>query len=125
MPVDHTLNRAQTLSRRALIAASSRGLGVAALASLLGQSAWAQTPTATTLTAAPPVSPFARAKRVIWLFQSGGPSHLDLFDPKPELDKRFDQDLPDSVRNGQRITGMVAGQARLALQPSRYKFAQY
>ena len=125
MSVDHILNRAQTLSRRALIAASSRGLGMAALASLLGQSAWGQTPTSTTLTAAPPASPLARAKRVIWLFQSGGPSHLDLFDPKPELDKRFDQDLPDSVRMGQRITGMVAGQARLALQPSRYKFAQY
>jgi uncharacterized protein (DUF1501 family) len=63
-----------------------------------------------------------RARRVICLFQSGGPSHLDLFDPKPGLKDRFDEDLPDSVRRGQRITGMVSGQARLPVQPSRYGF---
>ena len=55
----------------------------------------------------------AKAKRVICLFQSGGPSHLDLLDPKPLLAERFNEDLPDSVRQGQRITGMVASQARL------------
>ncbi len=63
-----------------------------------------------------------KAKRVIFLFQSGGPSHLELFDPKPTLEKLYDTDLPDSVRQGQRISGMVAGQARLALQPSLFKF---
>ena len=65
-----------------------------------------------------------KAKRVICLFQSGGPSHLDLFDYKPVLSQRFNEDLPDSVRQGQRITGMVASQARLALQPSKYTFKQ-
>jgi hypothetical protein len=63
-----------------------------------------------------------KAKRVICLFQSGGPSHLDLFDDKPVLREQFDKDLPDSIRQGQRITGMVAGQARLAIQPSKFAF---
>src|SRR4029077_16072895 len=66
----------------------------------------------------------ARAKRVIYLFQSGGPSQLELFDEKLGLKDRFDQDLPDSVRMGQRITGMVSGQARLPIAPSRYTFRQ-
>jgi hypothetical protein len=64
------------------------------------------------------------AKRVIFLFQSGGPSHLDLFDYKPGLGPQFDKDLPDSVRQGQRVSGMVSGQARLPIQPSRYTFKQ-
>jgi len=109
-----------SFSRRSLLARSAYGVGLAALGSLIAPSASAAAPG---ITGIPHFS--AKAKRVICLFQSGGPSHLDLFDPKPELDKRFDQDLPDSVRQGQRITGMVAGQARLALQPSRYKFSQH
>ena len=64
------------------------------------------------------------AKRVIFLFQAGGPSHLDLLDYKPGLKEYFDNDLPDSVRQGQRITGMVSGQARLPVQPTRYSFKQ-
>jgi hypothetical protein len=63
-----------------------------------------------------------KAKRVIFLFQAGGPSHLELLDPKPKLNELFDTDLPDSVRQGQRITGMVSGQARLAIQPSKFGF---
>jgi hypothetical protein len=63
-----------------------------------------------------------KAKRVICLFQSGGPSHLDLLDEKPILRQRFNEDLPDSIRRGQRITGMVASQARLAVQPSKFAF---
>ncbi len=108
------------LSRRCLLTRSAYGLGLAALGGLLAPSALAAVPGLVGLPHVP-----VRAKRVICLFQSGGPSHLDLFDPKPELDKRFDQELPDSIRQGQRITGMVAGQARLALQPSRYRFAQH
>jgi len=114
-----------TLSRRSLLARSACGLGLAALHALGGSAAAGDLPAAGA-GGLPGLPHFpAKAKRVICLFQSGGPSHLDLFDPKPELDKRFDQDLPDSVRQGQRITGMVAGQARLALQPSRYRFAQH
>src|SRR4029077_10118626 len=63
-------------------------------------------------------------KRVIYLFQSGGPSQLELFDEKPDLKERFDQDLPDSVRMGQRITGMVSGQARLPIAPSKFAFRE-
>ena len=106
-------------SRRAFLSRTGLGLGAAALSQLLGGEASAAAG-APGVTKAPHFP--ARAKRVIYLFQSGGPSHLDLFDDKPELRKRFDQDLPDSVRQGQRITGMVAGQARLALQPSKYAY---
>ncbi|WP_425511006.1 DUF1501 domain-containing protein [Haloferula helveola] len=63
-----------------------------------------------------------KAKRIIYLFQSGGPPQHELLDPKPLLDERFDEDLPASVRGNQRITGMVSGQSRLGLQPSLYGF---
>ena len=66
-----------------------------------------------------------KAKRVIYLFQSGGPSQLELFDYKPLLDKMRGQDLPDSVRNGQRLTGMTSGQERFPLVGSLFKFNQY
>ena len=66
-----------------------------------------------------------KAKRVIYLFQSGGPSQLDLFDHKPLLNKMRGQDLPDSVRNGQRLTGMTSGQANFPLVGSNFKFKQY
>ena len=118
------------VSRRDLLTRTGLGVGTAALAHVLGRDAVAAP------TPAPPAGPalslagglpglpaFApRAKRVIYLFQSGGPSHLDLFDDKPALRDRFNEDLPDSVRRGQRITGMVASQARLALQPTRFAF---
>jgi hypothetical protein len=66
-----------------------------------------------------------RAKRVIYLFMSGAPSQLDMFDYKPNLTDLFDTDLPDSVRKGQRITTMTSGQKRLPIAPSMFKFAQH
>ena len=66
-----------------------------------------------------------KAKRVIYLFQSGGPSQLELFDYKPLLNKMRGQDLPDSVRNGQRLTGMTSGQDKFPLVGSNFKFDQY
>lgn len=66
-----------------------------------------------------------RAKRVIYLFQSGAPSQMDLFDHKPLLSKMNGQDLPESVRKGQRLTGMSAGQASFPLAGSPYQFKQY
>ncbi|MDA1274696.1 MAG: DUF1501 domain-containing protein [Verrucomicrobia bacterium] len=66
-----------------------------------------------------------RAKRVIYLCQSGAPSQLDLFDFKPNLAGRFGQDLPDSVRMGQRLTGMTAGQDRFPIAPSIFTFARH
>mgnify|MGYP000176866989 CR=1 FL=1 len=66
-----------------------------------------------------------KAKRVIYLFQSGGPSQLELFDHKPLLNKLRGQDLPDSVRQGQRLTGMTSGQDSFPLVGSQFKFNQY
>jgi len=66
-----------------------------------------------------------KAKRVIYLFQSGGPSQLELFDYKPLLDKMRGQELPDSVRKGQRLTGMTSEQASFPLVGSNFKFNQY
>lgn len=66
-----------------------------------------------------------KAKRLLYLHMNGAPSQLDLFDYKPQLKKYYDKDLPDSVRNGQRITGMTSGQARLPVAPSIFKFGQY
>ncbi len=67
----------------------------------------------------------AKAKRVIMLFQHGGPSQLDLFDWKPNLAKVRGQDLPESVRQGQRLTGMTAYQATFPTAPTVFKFAQH
>ena len=66
-----------------------------------------------------------KAKRLIYLHMNGGPSQLDLFDYKPQLADKFDTDLPDSIRKGQRITTMTSGQARLPVAPSMFKFAQH
>ena len=66
-----------------------------------------------------------KAKRIIWLTQAGAPSQLDLFDYKPGLVEQFDKDLPESVRNGQRLTGMTAGQKRFPIAPSVFKFQQH
>ncbi len=65
-----------------------------------------------------------KARRLIYLHMNGAPSQLDLFDYKPGLREYFDKDLPDSVRNGQRITGMTSGQSRLPVAPSMFKFSQ-
>lgn len=67
----------------------------------------------------------ARAKQVIYLFQSGAPSQLDLFDYKPELERRRGSELPDSIRQGQRLTGMTSKQASFPIAPTRYRFARH
>lgn len=66
----------------------------------------------------------AKAKRVIYLFQSGAPSQMDLFDPKPMMEKQRGKDLPQSVRNGQRLTTMSSGQKNFPIAPSIFKFAK-
>jgi hypothetical protein len=67
----------------------------------------------------------AKAKRVIFLFQSGGPSHLELFDHKPALAKYHGQELPDSIRMGQRLTGMTSGQKSFPVVAPKFKFSQH
>jgi len=67
----------------------------------------------------------ARAKRIIYLFQSGAPSQMDLFDPKPQMDKHRGEDLPASIRMGQRLTTMTSGQKSFPVAPSLFKFGQH
>ncbi|WP_337175858.1 DUF1501 domain-containing protein [Paludisphaera sp.] len=65
------------------------------------------------------------AKRAIYLHMNGGPSQHDLFDYKPKMDAMYDKDLPESIRNGQRLTTMTSGQARFPIAPTKYKFARH
>ncbi len=99
---------------------SSGGLGVAALASLLGTSTTAAADAGQL--AVPHLAP--RAKRVIYLFQSGGPSQLELFDYKPGLKELHGSELPDSIRRGQRLTGMTSGQKSFPVIASKFGFEQ-
>ncbi len=69
--------------------------------------------------------PVQRAKRIIYLFQSGAPSQMDLFDPKPTLEARRGENLPDSIRQGQRLTTMTSGQSTFPVAPSIFRFAQH
>ena len=119
------LNELQlNLTRRSFFSRFGLGVGTAALASLLGESGFAQT--GEQKTGLPGVPHFApKAKRVIFLFQAGGPSQLELFDAKPNLEKFRAQNLPDSIRMGQRLTGMTAHQSSFPTAPSLYKFAQH
>jgi hypothetical protein len=115
------------LTRRHFFSRCSLGIGTAALASLLSEDGRAATTanddTGGGLPGLPHFAP--KAKRVIFLFQSGGPSQLELFDHKPQLEKYRGQDLPESVRRGQRLTGMTAYQSSYPMAPSIYKFAQH
>jgi hypothetical protein len=115
------------ITRRQLFGKAGAGIGLAALASLFGEEALAMgNPTASGnglgLPGLPHFAP--KAKRIIYLTQSGAPSQHDLFDYKPLLQKFKGQELPASVRNGQRLTTMTASQ-KLTIQPSHFKFAQH
>ena len=117
--MDMNGDAALTLTRRHFFSRGSTGLGVAALASLLGEDAWANTGL---LSGLPHFAP--KAKRVIYLFQSGAPSQMELFDYKPKLSELRGTELPDSIRMGQRLTGMTATQASFPVVPSLFSFAQ-
>lgn len=115
-------------TRRHFFGKAAGGIGSAALASLLNPSLFAgqSASLATTNSGIPGVPHFApKAKRVIYLFMSGAPSQLDMWDYKPKMQEWFDKDLPDSVRNGQRITTMTSGQKRFPIAPSIFKFNQF
>ncbi len=115
------------MTRRQLFGRTALGLGTAAMANLSGSDLRATgegSPAA--VGTSPGLHHPARAKRVIYLFMSGGPSHHDLWDYKPKMREMFNKQLPDHVRDGQRITGMTARQkSGLPVAPSKYKFTRY
>jgi hypothetical protein len=112
----------QLQNRRQFFQGAGLKLGGIAVAQLLGQRAMAQT--ASNMHPALPGLPhFApKAKRLIYLHMNGAPSQIDLFDHKPRLTDFFDKELPDSIRNGQRITTMTSGQKRFPVAPSKFAF---
>ena len=107
-------------TRRQLFGRTALGVGTAAMAGLLSKDVLGAAALSDGL------HHTATAKRVIYLFMSGGPSHLDMWDYKPTLQEQFNQQLPDHVRDGQRVTGMTANQKNgLPICPSKYKFTKY
>ena len=108
--ISSTLQLQDRLNRRAFLKHRGLALGSTALASQL---------------AAAPTHFAPKAKRIIYLFQSGAPSQMDLFDPKPQMEKHRGEDLPASIRLGQRLTGMTSGQKTFPVAPSMFKFAQH
>ena len=124
------LTRRQFFGRT--LATVGSGIGLAALASLEGSPiAMARAPSLAAgaaggtapLLAGPHFTP--KAKRVIYLFMSGGPSQTDLFDHKPKMFDWYDRDLPESIRQGQRLTTMTSGQTRFPIAPTRFDFARH
>src|SRR5262245_17918691 len=115
--MDPLHDRLLLLTRRHFFGRSATGIGVAALASLLNGKVTAH-----------PTSGLhfvPKAKRVIYLFMSGGPSHIDLLDYKPELKKNHGKELPASVRMGQRVTGMTASQKSFPCVAPMFQFSQH
>jgi len=114
----------RAVTRRTFLQRAAGGLGLAALGSLLNDKVLAAGNVANAgLPGFPNYAP--KAKRIIYLFQSGAPSQMDLFDPKPELATRRGEDLPASIRQGQRLTTMTSGQKTFPVAPSIFKFAQH
>ncbi|MEI8374977.1 MAG: DUF1501 domain-containing protein [Planctomycetota bacterium] len=113
-------------SRRGFLDLAVRTLGGAVAASLLSQSG-GKRPLLAAEAAAPAAGPHfpGKAKHVIYLHMVGGPSQMDLYDYKPKMDAWYDKDLPESIRQGQRLTTMTSGQTRFPIAPSKYKFAQH
>ena len=114
----------ELITRRHFFGRSASGIGIAALASLLEDSLPAAPPAAWPALPGLPHHP-PRAKRVIFLHQSGAPSQLDLLDPKPQLDEWHGEELPESVRQQQRLTDMTANQEQKPVTQSLFRFARH
>jgi hypothetical protein len=122
------------MNRRTFLTRTAAGIGAAALGSLMGEPLTGATstllPAPSTATGIKPAGipglPHfaAKAKRVIFLFMAGGPAQMDMLDYKPNLEKFRGQELPDSIRQGQRLTGMTSGQKNFPVAPSIFKFSQ-
>ena len=111
------------MNRRRFLSRLSLGIGSVALGSLLIPDLFSKRDDEAVLTGLAQFAP--KAKRVIYLFQNGAPSQLDLFDYKPLLQKMHGEDLPASIRNGQRLTGMTADQKKFPLAGTVFQFNQY
>lgn len=117
--LEHGLN----LNRRKFLSRMSLGIGSVALGSLLIPDLFGSSDETQAAVGLPNFAP--KAKRIIYLFQNGAPSQLDLFDYKPMLQQMHGQDLPVSIRMGQRLTGMTANQQHFPLAGSVFQFKQY
>ena len=124
----------QMETRRQFFSRGMNLMGAAALGTLAGSAAYASEKkgaptTAQEVAAAHPhlaaLKFLPKAKHIIYLHMVGGPSQMDLYDYKPKMQEMYDKDLPESIRNGQRLTTMTSGQSRFPIAPSRYKFAQH
>jgi hypothetical protein len=110
-------------SRRRFFARGAQGIGALALASLLGDQAQAAGRDGGALAGLPHFAP--KAKRCIYLHLVGAPPQMETYDYKPQMKDWFNKDLPDSIRQGQRLTTMTSGQSRFPIAPSIFQFSQY
>jgi hypothetical protein len=114
----------QLENRRHFLGRGKNLMGHAALASLLGGTSARGLAEALATGESKPGQFPAKAKHIIYLHMVGGPSQMDLWDYKPQMQEWYDKDLPESVRNGQRLTTMTAGQTRFPIAPSKFRFSQ-
>jgi uncharacterized protein (DUF1501 family) len=120
-------DHARQLTRRYFFGRTSLGLGTAALASMFGDELARGNENLSKSSQGGSLPEFhhaPRAKRIVYLFMSGGPSQIDMFDYKPQLNEDHGKELPASIRMGQRLTGMSGNQASLPIAGSAFKFAQ-
>src|SRR5580765_6175598 len=117
------LEKGLNMNRRRFLSRLSLGVGSVALGSLMIPDLFSSGDEKMLMAGLPHFAP--RAKRIIYLFQNGAPSQLDLFDYKPLLNKMQGEDLPASVRNGQRLTGMTSDQKKFPLAGTAFQFNQY
>lgn len=116
---------ARRMDRRDFLSRTAMGLGAFALQQLLGPNAahaatWSEEAMMEKVSSLAP-----KARRVVFLFMAGGPSQFETFDYKPKLRDLYGRQLPDSIRKGQRLTGMSANQAVLPVVPSAYAFRRH
>src|SRR3954470_12740848 len=117
------LERGLNMNRRRFLSRLSLGIGSVALGSLMIPDLFSSGEEKMMMSGLPHFAP--KAKRIIYLFQNGAPSQLDLFDYKPKLQQMFGEDLPASIRMGQRLTGMTSDQKKFPLAGTVFKFNQY
>ena len=121
--MDPLFNHRRLSTRRNLLGRSTTGLGALALSSLLGENVLANATAGDRFKTVPHYAP--RAKRVIYLFMSGGPSQIDLFDYKPAMQEFHGQELPESIRRGQRLTTMTSGQSTFPCVAPMFEFKRH